>query len=51
MFPGLHKRNLIPPLSWKDVKGVILETFGSGNVTNEPWLTHALSEIIKKNTW
>lgn len=49
MFPGLHEETLQHLLSWKDLKGVILETFGSGNVTNEPWLTKAISGIIKKN--
>ena len=49
MFPGLSKENLNHLLAWRQIKGVILESFGSGNVTNEPWLTQALSEIIKKN--
>ncbi|MEZ4857587.1 MAG: asparaginase [Flavobacteriaceae bacterium] len=49
MFPGLNEETLVHLLSWKDLKGVILETFGSGNVTNEPWLTNALSKIILKN--
>lgn len=49
MFPGLKEESLNHMLSWKDLKGVIIETFGSGNVTNEPWLTSALSSIIKKN--
>ncbi len=49
MFPGLHEETLQHLLSWQGLKGVILESFGSGNVTNEPWLTKALSSIIEKN--
>lgn len=48
MFPGLHKELLEHLLSLKGLKGVILETFGSGNVTNEPWLVETLEAIILK---
>jgi len=49
MFPGLNEDTLTHLLSWKELKGVILESFGSGNVTNETWLTNALSKIISKD--
>lgn len=48
MFPGLHKELLEHLVSLKDLKGVILETFGSGNVTNESWLVEILEGIITK---
>jgi L-asparaginase len=48
MFPGLHKELLEHLVSLKQLKGVILETFGSGNVTNELWLVETLEGIIAK---
>ncbi|HPF10406.1 MAG TPA: asparaginase [Flavobacteriaceae bacterium] len=48
MFPGLHEATLSHLLSWEGLKGVILETFGSGNVTNEAWLINLLEETIAK---
>lgn len=48
MFPGLHRELLEHLVSLKDLKGVILETFGSGNVTNESWLVEILERIITK---
>ena len=35
-------------LSYPDLRGVVLETFGSGNVTTEPWLAHCLRQVIKR---
>ncbi len=49
MFPGLHKELLEHLVSLQDLKGVILETFGSGNVTNESWLVETLEGIISKD--
>ncbi|MAO07865.1 MAG: L-asparaginase 1 [Alteromonas sp.] len=48
MFPGLHETMLKHLLSFKGLKGVILETFGSGNVTNESWFIEMISEIISR---
>ncbi len=48
MFPGLEEEMLNHMLSFKGMKGLIMETFGSGNVTNEPWLVNALQGIIAK---
>lgn len=48
MFPGLHKDLLEHLVALNGLKGVILETFGSGNVTNESWLVTTLEGIISK---
>lgn len=47
MFPGLNQKTLAHLLSFPEVDGVILETFGSGNVTNAPWF---LDEIKRLRT-
>ena len=49
MFPGLQKEILDHIFSFDAMKGLIIETFGSGNVTNEAWLVDALESLISKN--
>jgi len=46
MFPGLQPATLRHILRVPSLKGVILETYGSGNVTNESWLVEELDQLI-----
>lgn len=46
MFPGLERTTIEYLFSMPNLKGVIIETFGSGNVTNETWFINALKNII-----
>lgn len=48
LFPGLGESMIRHLFDYPDLKGVILETYGSGNVNNEPWFIHALQHLIKK---
>ena len=48
LFPGLAEATFRHLLALKGLKGVVLETFGSGNATNEAWLLDSLEETISK---
>ncbi|WP_299526259.1 asparaginase [uncultured Lutibacter sp.] len=48
IFPGITKVVIESILSSKGLKGVILETFGSGNAPTEKWFIDLLKEAIKK---
>ena len=46
LFPGISEYFFRSVLSQKGLKGIILETYGSGNAPHEPWLQNALKEAI-----
>ncbi|MDT0647035.1 asparaginase [Zunongwangia sp. F260] len=46
MFPGISKSTVEHMLSKENLKGVILETFGSGNAPNDEWFLNILKEKI-----
>ncbi|CAM3954800.1 asparaginase [Flavobacterium branchiophilum] len=48
MFPGLNESVLNSFLSIPNLKGIILETYGSGNAPTEPWFVNALAHSIAK---
>lgn len=48
MYPGIPKSLVLGMLALEDVKGVVLETYGSGNTTTEAWFIDALKASIKK---
>ena len=48
MYPGIPKSLVLAMLDIKDVRGVVLETYGSGNTTTETWFIDALKASIKK---
>ncbi|EDM45605.1 L-asparaginase I [unidentified eubacterium SCB49] len=48
MFPGITEKTINHFFSLKGTKGVILETYGSGNLTTEPWFIKALQELMDK---
>jgi len=48
MFPGMERGALEHLLSWTDLKGLIIETYGTGNVTNTKWFIEAISGVIQR---
>jgi len=48
IFPGITKTVVESILSSKGLKGVILETFGSGNAPTDKWFVNLLEETINK---
>lgn len=48
MFPGMQESMLNYLLEYPDLKGLIIETYGTGNVTNAKWFIEALRKLIKK---
>lgn len=48
MFPGIDETTLSYMLAYPQIKGLVLETYGSGNLTNEAWFINALKKLIDK---
>lgn len=48
MFPGINQNVMNSILNTPGLKGVILETFGSGNVPTTRWLTSCIKRAIKR---
>ncbi len=48
MYPGIPKSVVLAMLNIEGLKGVIMETYGSGNTTTESWFVEALKMTIKK---
>jgi L-asparaginase len=48
MFPGISKPLVEAILSTKGLKGLILETYGSGNTTTEKWFVDLIAKAINK---
>lgn len=49
MFPGITKETITHIFSYQGMKGLVLETYGSGNLTTEPWFLNALKGLLKRN--
>lgn len=49
MFPGITPAVVENILSIKGLKGVVLETFGSGNVTTDRWFGDYLKKAVENN--
>jgi L-asparaginase len=49
MFPGITQNAVNAILNTKDLKAVILETFGAGNATTQSWFIESLKKAISKN--
>ncbi|WP_395045619.1 asparaginase [Flavobacterium sp.] len=47
MFPGINESVLSAIISIANLKGIILETYGSGNAPTEEWLIQTLKKAIK----
>lgn len=48
IFPGITQHVLEAILNIEDLKGIVLETFGSGNAPTEPWFINTLQKAIDK---
>jgi len=48
MFPGINETTINHLFSFPEIKGLILETYGSGNITNEKWFIIALKKLINR---
>lgn len=48
MFPGMNENVLSAILEIPNLKGIILETYGSGNAPTDEWFIMALKKAIKK---
>lgn len=47
IFPGLNETVLSAIMAIPDLKGIVLETYGSGNAPTEDWLVQILKKAIK----
>jgi L-asparaginase len=48
LFPGISRKVTTAILNTPGAKAIILETFGAGNASTEPWFIAALEKAIKK---
>ena len=48
LFPGMNEKVLNAFFAIPNLKGIVLETYGSGNAPTEKWFVEALSKAIKK---
>ncbi|MCK0132422.1 asparaginase [Flavobacteriaceae bacterium F08102] len=48
LFPGITKEVVEAILTIKDLQGVVLETYGSGNAPTEPWFLDLLKKALDK---
>jgi len=46
MFPGLNEATVKHLFSYPHLKGLIVESYGSGNVTNKDWFIKAIKNLI-----
>lgn len=48
MFPGINESILKSIFSLPSIKGVVLETYGSGNTTTQKWFIDLIKQTIKQ---
>ena len=48
IFPGIKNEVVARFLPIKNLKGLILETFGSGNISSESWIIECLKKAVEK---
>lgn len=51
IFPGISEHVMQAIVNSKDLKGIILETYGSGNAPSENWFIAILQQAIKKGIY
>jgi len=51
MFPGINEILLTSLLSLPNLKGIVLETYGSGNAPTEVWFINLLKKAIKNGLY
>jgi len=49
LFPGINENVLTAIFAIPNLKGIVLETYGSGNAPTEEWFVQALEKAIKSN--
>jgi L-asparaginase len=49
MFPGINQKVFNSILCLPELKGIVLETFGAGNVPTTRWLINCVKKAIKNN--
>lgn len=49
LFPGMNEKVLTSFFTIPNLKGIVLETYGSGNAPTEKWFVDALAQAIKNN--
>lgn len=49
LFPGINRAFVENFFSQKTLKGVVLETYGSGNALSEPWFLEILENALKND--
>jgi len=49
IFPGISQRVFNSILNIPGLKGIVLETFGAGNVPTSRWLINCIKRAIKKD--
>lgn len=49
LFPGITEMVVAAILNIKNLKGVVLETYGAGNAPNKPWFLDLLRKAIQDN--
>lgn len=50
IFPGITRRTVEAVLNTPGIKGIIMETFGSGNTFTAPWFTETLKKAAEQGT-
>jgi L-asparaginase len=48
IFPGISQKIMKSLLHAKDLRAIILETYGSGNAPTTPWFIHTLKQAIER---
>ena len=48
MFPGITRDTINHLFSYHNIKGMVIESYGSGNLTDKDWFIKALKEITDK---
>ncbi len=48
LFPGISKQHVDAVLSIKGLKGVVMETFGTGNTQTDEWFIESLKDAIDR---
>lgn len=48
LFPGITKKTIEAILNTEGLRGVVLETYGTGNAPTEPWILNTFADAIKR---
>lgn len=51
IFPGINEKVLTSILNTPELKGVVLETYGSGNAPTEDWFINILQDAINRGLY